>query len=93
MLSLGTSGTAFVDVSDPEVSVFLGRLLRSSHDITVYQNHAYITAGLDGMQVFDLTRLRGSISPQNFSADVVYGDFANALNFAINEDSGFAYEA
>jgi choice-of-anchor B domain-containing protein len=43
------------------------------------------------MQVFDLTRLRGVTSPQTFSADLVYGDFANAHNIAINEDSGFAY--
>jgi choice-of-anchor B domain-containing protein len=43
------------------------------------------------MQVFDLTRLRGLGAPQTFSADVVYGDFGNAHNVVINEDTGFAY--
>jgi choice-of-anchor B domain-containing protein len=43
------------------------------------------------MQVFDLTRLRDVSAPQTFTADFVYGDFANAHNLAINEASGFAY--
>ena len=94
-----TNGTAFVDVTDPENPVFLGRLpsatVNSSwRDIKAYRDHAYIVAdnaGAHGMQVFDLTRLRGVMSPQTFSADLVYGDFANAHNIAINEDSGFAY--
>ncbi len=92
------NGTAFVDVTNPEDPVFLGRLPSETvdtlpRDIKVYQNHAYIVAGrvLHGMQVFDLTRLRGLTAPQTFTADVVYGDFGNAHNIAINEDSGFAY--
>ena len=94
-----TNGTAFVNVTDPENPVFLGRLptetVNSSwRDIKAYRDYAYIVAdnaGAHGMQVFDLTRLRGVMSPQTFSADLVYGDFANAHNIAINEDSGFAY--
>jgi len=43
------------------------------------------------MQVFDLTRLRGMVGPQTFAPDVVYGDFENAHNIAINEDTGYAY--
>ncbi len=94
-----TNGTAFVDVSIPESPVFLGRLPTQTvasawRDIKVYQDHAYIVAdgaGAHGMQVFDLTRLRGVIAPQTFSADIVYGDFEDAHNIAINEDSGFAY--
>jgi choice-of-anchor B domain-containing protein len=43
------------------------------------------------MQVFDLTRLRGVESPQEFTADTVYQQFGRAHNIAINEDSGFAY--
>ncbi|NIL93476.1 MAG: choice-of-anchor B family protein [Woeseiaceae bacterium] len=94
-----TNGTAFVDVTDPMSPVFLGRLAtqtRSSawRDIKVYQDHAYIVAddaGAHGMQVFDLTRLRGVNAPQDFSADIVYGDFGNAHNIAVNEDTGFAY--
>jgi len=94
-----TNGTAFVDVTDPENPVFLGRLptqIQSStwRDIKVYQDHAYVVSdnsGAHGMQVFDLTRLRGVTAPQDFSPDAVYGDFESAHNVAIDEDSGFAY--
>ena len=93
------NGTAFVDVTNPEDPVFLGRLPTQTsegviRDIKVYKDHAYIIAdniGAHGMQVFDLTRLRGLTAPQTFSADVVYGDFEQAHNVAINEESGFAY--
>ena len=94
-----TNGTAFVDVTNPENPVFLGRLPTETvssvwRDIKVYQGHAYVVAdgaGTHGMQVFDLTRLRGQMAPQTFSADLVYGDFGSAHNIAINEDTGFAY--
>lgn len=94
-----TDGTAFVDVTDPEQPVFLGRLPTAAgtstwRDIKVYRDHAYVVAdaaGQHGMQVFDLTRLRNVTAPQVFTADVVYGDFGSAHNIAINEDSGFAY--
>jgi choice-of-anchor B domain-containing protein len=93
------NGTAFVDVTDPEAPVFLGRLptqTRSSawRDIKVYRDHAYIVAddaGAHGLQVFDLTRLRGLASPGTFSADVVVADVGSAHNLAINEDTGYAY--
>ena len=59
-----TNGTAFVDITDPEDPVFLGRLPTQTvesdwRDIKVYQDHAYIVAddaGAHGMHVFDLTR-------------------------------------
>jgi choice-of-anchor B domain-containing protein len=94
-----TNGTALVDITNPEDPVFLGRLPTQTvegnqRDIKVYQNHAYIVAhdaGAHGMQVFDLTRLRGLAAPETFSADVVYSDFGEARNLAINEESGFAY--
>ena len=92
------NGTAFVDITNPEDPVFLGRLPtqtieRPARDIKVYQDHAFIVAGGDahGMQVFDLTRLRGLVGPQTFAPDLVYGDFGTAHNLAINEDTGFAY--
>jgi choice-of-anchor B domain-containing protein len=94
-----TDGTAFVDITDPIAPVFLGNLptqtLASAwRDIKVYADHAYVVAdgvGPHGMQVFDLTRLRGLTAPQTFTPDVVYGDFGSAHNLAINEASGFAY--
>lgn len=94
-----TNGTAFVDVTDPENTVYLGILptqtvASSWRDIKVYKDHAYIVAdgaGAHGMQVFALARLRGVTAPQVFTADVRYSDFQNAHNLAINEDTGFAY--
>ncbi len=101
-----TNGTAFVDVTDPDNPVFLGHLATNTvetpwRDMKVYMDHAYIVADFfpdepdraHGMQVFDLTRLRGVTSPQTFMADAVYGNFENAHNLAINEASGYAYVA
>lgn len=93
------TGTAFVDVTAPEAPIFLGRLPTQTvastwRDIKVYGDHAYIVvdnAGNHGMQVFDLTRLRGILAPEMFLPDVVYGDFGEAHNLAINEDTGFAF--
>ncbi len=94
-----TDGTAFVDVTDPQNPVFLGRLPTATieapwRDIKVYRDHAYVVAdgaGAHGMQVFDLTRLRNVVAPQTFMPDATYGDFGNTHNLAINEDTGFTY--
>ena len=94
-----TDGTAFVDVTDPEDPVVLGRLPTETQasvwrDIKVRGDHAYVVAdqsGAHGMQVFDLTRLRGLTGSQTFLADVVYGDFGSAHNLAVNEETGFGY--
>lgn len=91
-------GTGFVSIEDPEKPTYLGKLLTASEpsswrDIKVYKNHAFIVseAPNHGMQVFDLTRLRGLKEIQNFTADVILQDFGNAHNIAINEETGFAY--
>ena len=94
-----TNGTAFVDVTDPDNPVFLGHLATNTvespwRDLKVYMDHVFVVAdgaGSHGMQVFDLTRLRGVTSPQVFTADNIYIDFRNAHNLAINEATGFAY--
>lgn len=95
------SGTAFVDITDPENPIFLGRLgtntVNSSwRDIKTYGNYAFIVseAAGHGMQVFDLTKLRdvdASNAPVGFSADAVYSGFGNAHNIVINEGSPYAY--
>ena len=93
------NGTAFVDVSDPNDAIYIGRLPSETvsspwRDIKVYENYAYIVAdraGAHGMQVFDLTRLRDQSSPQVFSADTVYGNIEASHNLAVNEDTGFMY--
>ena len=94
-----TTGTAFIDISDPANPIYLGNLNTETtsslwRDIKVYNNHAFIVseAGGHGMQVFDLTRLRNvSNPPINFTTDALYPGFGNAHNIVINEESGRAY--
>ena len=99
---LGTfEGTAFFDVTDGHDVRYLGTLpthtmVRSGgvwRDIKVNDNHAYVVsenAG-HGMQVFDLTRLRGVTEEQTWTEDNWVGGFGHAHNLAINEDSDRAY--
>ena len=94
-----TNSTAFVDVTDPLNLIFLGRLDTNGgsnfwRDVKVYNNFAFIVAdnvGNHGMQVFDLTRLRGVSSPQNFAADAIYPGVGSCHNIVINEKTAVAY--
>ena len=97
-----TDGTAFVDISDPAMPVFVGDLPltegarpSSWRDIKVYNDHAFIVAdgaGPHGMQVFDLRMLRDvQEMPADFSPLTVYEGVGSAHNIVINEASGYAY--
>ena len=94
-----TTGTAFIDITDPNNPVYLGDLPTHTvsslwRDIKVYADHAFIVseASGHGMQVFDLTKLRNVPNPPiTFSADAHYDGFGNCHNIAINEESGRAY--
>jgi choice-of-anchor B domain-containing protein len=96
-----TDGTSFVDVTDPTAPRYLGDLPLTAgatpnawRDIKTHANHAFIVAdgaGAHGMQVFDLTRLRGVATPQTFTEDAHYNGIGSAHNIVINEASGFAY--
>ncbi|MBA2292536.1 MAG: choice-of-anchor B family protein [Gemmatimonadales bacterium] len=98
---LRRDGTSFVDVSVPSDPRFVGYLPITAganpnvwHDVKVYQNRAYIVAdaaGAHGMQVFDLTQLRGVTSPRVFAPNSVYRNINSAHNIAINTASGFGY--
>jgi choice-of-anchor B domain-containing protein len=94
-------GTGFVDVTDATDPTVLGVLPTHTQvgsggvwrDIKVHDDHAYIVsenAG-HGMQVFDLTRLRGVTEEQEWTEDGWLGGFGQAHNLAINEESGTAY--
>ncbi len=94
------NGTAFVDITDPVSPVYLGKLpsvtgSATARDIKTYNNFAFVVSdnnGNHGMQIFDLTRLRNVTNPpETFTEDVLYSDFENAHNLAINEETGFAY--
>lgn len=94
-----SSGTAFVDISDPVNPVYVGNLPThtsnsSWRDIKVYADYAFVVseAGGHGMQVFDLTRLRGVVSPPiTFTENAHYSGFGGAHNIVINTDTGYAY--
>lgn len=95
-----STGTSFVDISDPANPVYLGNLPTSSifssswRDIKVYADHAFIVSEAmnHGMQVFDLAQLRNVTSPPvTFSETAHFSGFRTAHNVVINEDSGFAY--
>ncbi|WP_153398455.1 choice-of-anchor B family protein [Ornithinicoccus halotolerans] len=94
-------GTGIVDVTDGSDPVWLGMLPTHTEvgnggvwrDIKVYADHMYVVsenAG-HGLQVFDLTRLRGVTEPQEWTEDGWLGGFGHVHNLAINEDSGMAY--
>jgi len=93
------NGTAFVDITDTENLLYLGKLPTATtssswRDIKVYKDHAFIgsEAGGHGMQVFDLTKLRSvGNPPATFAADSRYTGFGNSHNIVINEVTGFAY--
>lgn len=94
-----SSGTSFIDITDPANPVYLGNLPTHDfeilwRDVKVYSNHAFIVAesGGHGMQVFDLTQLDAVVNPPvDFSETAHYPLFGNAHNVAINEESGYAY--
>ncbi|WP_232622894.1 choice-of-anchor B family protein [Pareuzebyella sediminis] len=93
------NGTAFVDITDTENLIYLGKLPTATvnsdwRDIKVYNDHAFIVSEAEehGMQVFDLTKLRNvQTPPEKFESDARYTGFGNAHNIVINAESGFAY--
>jgi choice-of-anchor B domain-containing protein len=105
-----SSGTSFVDVTDPLHPRLVGRMPTATvampwRDVKVYRDHAFVVAdgaGLHGMQIFDLRRLRGAgAKPVVFEPDLIYygpglgftiGELlGSAHNVAIDTDTGYAY--
>ena len=97
-----SDGTAFVNLTDPHNPVVLGDLPKTPgsrsaawRDMKVHDDHVYIVAdgaGQHGVQVFDLTRLRGVEGESvTFEPDFLYDGIASAHNIVINENEGFAY--
>ncbi len=93
------AGTSFFNITDPTDPIHVGNLPTHTsdsiwRDVKVYQDHAFIVSdnnGPHGMQVFDLTLLRGQTANQVWSETAHYDGFRNAHNISINEDTGFAY--
>jgi choice-of-anchor B domain-containing protein len=92
------NGVAFVDVTEPARPVYVGKLPHHStpsgwRDVRVYRDHAFVVSEAQdhGMQVFDLTRLRGVTSPpQTFTEDAHYAEVSNTHTISITEATGFA---
>ena len=92
-------GTSFVDVSDPVNPVVLGFLRTTTkgsswRDMKVYKDHIFVVAdnaGNHGVQIFDLTQLRGVTEFTEFSMTYHYDLVGSVHNIAINEETGFAY--
>lgn len=94
--------TAFVDLSDPRSPQVLGFMLAPTEgspwrDIKVIGDFAYVVADgviVHGMQIIDLTRLRGIGAPPEFLLpDLVYSGFESAHNIAANPDTRMIYAA
>jgi choice-of-anchor B domain-containing protein len=94
-----TNGTSFVDITNASAPVYLGNLPSATgssswRELSVHNNHAYIVSdnnGAHGMQVFNLTRLRGVTGPQTWTADARNTSFNNGHTIHINNATGIAY--
>ena len=94
-----STGTAFVDISNPRQPVYMGTLPTHTapsawRGIKVFANHAFIVSeAVDhGMQVFDLTQLRNVTAPPvTFNETAHYAGFGSTHTLALNTRTGFAY--
>lgn len=94
-----STGTAFVDISNPGEPVYVGSLPTHTipspwRGIKVFANHAFmVSEALDhGMQVFDLTQLRHVTAPPvTFSETAHYAGFGSTHTLALDTRTGFAY--
>ena len=92
-------GLSIVDLSDPVAPrpiAYLASFRDQSlwRDMKVYADHVYVVADAiadHGMQVLDLTRLRGLTEFTELEADGRYTRVGAVHNLAINEETGFAY--
>ncbi|MGH2750220.1 MAG: choice-of-anchor B family protein [Actinomycetota bacterium] len=98
----GTEGTVIVDISDPKRPDVVGTLPAHTldpnrpfwRDIKVYDDHMFVGSEQTGhgMQVFDLTEVRGVEGPPViFTETAHYPGFSNSHNLNINTRSGYAY--
>lgn len=95
------NGTAFVDVTTPDLPLYIGFLPTATSDILwrdakVIDHYVYIVAeaAMHGMQVFDLTRLESQVAeniPVVFDEDAYYGGFGNAHNIVADTASKYVY--
>lgn len=97
-----TLGLTYIDVTDPNVPLVLGRTLMTPgggvlwRDVKVHDDHAFFVSeeGGYGVKVIDLTQLRDVVAP-SFANDIAitaeYEGNGNAHNIWINEETARAY--
>jgi len=95
-----STGTSFVDITNPTNPIYVGNLpsatgASSWRELWVHNNTVYVVSdnnGSHGLQIFDLTRLRGVTSPPvTFNADARDTSFTSAHTININPNTGYAY--
>lgn len=94
----GSRGVKIVDITNTSQPVYLGSLAKPDgqfvwQDLEVYRDHVFVVCDLGpcGMQIFDLTRLRGVTTVQTWAPDVVYPVTMTTHTIDINPETGFAY--
>lgn len=93
-----TRGLLFVDVTNPSKPVYLGSLVGKAEpaliwmEMEIYKDHIFAMCDLSpcGLQIFDLTRLRGVEAAQLWTPDVVY-PIPTAHTIDLNPKTGFLY--
>lgn len=95
-----SDGTVFVEITNAENPVFLGKLPSHTGDslwreLKTYQHYAFIVAdsnGAHGIQVFDLDQLLNVNGPPvTFTETAHYAGVNSVHNIVIDTDAGFAY--
>jgi len=93
-----SGGTSFVRITDPVNPVPVGFIYSATgpstwRDMKVIGDYVYIVseAADHGLQVFDLTRLRGRQTIGYFEPDAVNNEFGQAHNIVANEDTNFIF--
>lgn len=97
-----TLGLTYIDVTDPNVPLVLGRTTMTPgagvlwRDVKVHDGHAFFVSeeGGYGVKVIDLTQLRDVVAPtfaNEIPVTAEYTGNGNAHNIWINEDTARAY--
>jgi choice-of-anchor B domain-containing protein len=96
-----SNGVSFIDITTPTAPVYLGQLPTATgetvwRELQTFGNNLYVVSDANanhGMQIFDLTRLRGVTAPPatSWAADFRYTPANNVHSLTINTDSGYAY--
>lgn len=97
-----TSGTSFVEITDPFNPIYLGSLPTRGNansygnlwrDLKTFNDYVFIVSEISGhgLQIFDLTQLLTASPNTLFTNTATFNGFGSAHNVVINEDTGYLY--